>query len=90
MLKWRHFMTQNFTPKLDADLATTKKASTLHVWIDYGRSTRNTPSRQLIFSLDFNNDAEAIAFMKGFGHGFEYAGVKWVEVCTSGELKEIG
>ena len=84
-MKFRHFITVDFYPALDADIAISKKKSTLYVWVSVG----SKKPRSLIFSKDFDNEAQAIETMKGFGHGFEYMGVKWVETLMSGELKDI-
>ena len=75
-MKFKHYITQELDPRLEADIATRKKGATLYVRvIGVGRYKITQP----IFARECKTEAEAVEIMKGFGHGFEYMGVRWCE-----------
>lgn len=86
MLKYTHYVLENFDPRLDAEIIEHTEAKykcfTLNIWIGYNRKYKSEYSNgiQIIFSKNFDDLDELKETMNAFGHGFEYMGVKWIEI----------
>lgn len=74
----KHYVLKGFSPRLDADVSTDKKGTTILVWVNY--NPNSSGQMQVIFSRECNDEAEALDIMSSFGHGFEYTGAHWEEV----------
>ena len=84
MLKYTHYVLENFEPRLDAEIIEHKedKFYTLNIWVGYDRKRKSefTNAIQIIFSRHFDNIDDLKDIMDGFGHGFEYLGVRWTQI----------
>ena len=72
MFKFKHYKRVGIEPILTAEICSHKGYVCLTV--------SNPRNHEVLFNKACSNEDEAFDILTGFGHGYEYLGVKWLEV----------